>query len=379
MSLLAALALTCALFQAAPTSTIVLSGRVLEVSTGLPVAGAHVMAIPFQPSPSMQSPPTSTTDRNGRYHFDTLQSGHYRITVHKAGFALLDRSQPEIDVKEGVRLADVDVLLQKGAVIAGRVVDENGEPVVSASVTLLQHPRGRPDAPPLRGRGLFPVGTGAQTNDLGEFRLFSLAPGEYFVAAVADNPFGGSPVQRDTAAQPTYFPGAADRGAAQPIVVAAGQTISDVVIRLVTAPVFRVAGSAVGEDGQPVANAMVRLDAEQSGERFAFMGVRGHDARTDASGRFAINNVTSGTYTLVVTPGRVISAPSASRGRRTPGRSMAFGSTIVSGMVSGNVVTETSADGTTTEYRDDAATRVPVTVADADVRDLEIIVRRQHP
>jgi hypothetical protein len=48
---------------------------------------------------------------------------------------------------------------------------------------------------------------------------------------------------------------------------------------------------------------------------------------------------------------------------------------LVGGSISGGVTTEIT-DGTTTEYRDDTGTRMPVTVNQANVSGLEIIVRR---
>ena len=376
MPLLLSLALAAALVQPGSASTIVLSGRVLEADTGAPIAGAQVVAFPSEPRHSMQAPPTATTDANGRYQFDTLSSGRYHITVHKPGFAPLDRPQLEVEVKEGARHADVDVRLQKGAVITGRVLDESGEPVVSANVMILRRPRHAAVA--ARGDRLIPGGPSAQTNDLGEFRLFGLAPGDYYVGVVADSPFRVAPAQRDTASQLTYFPGTADRAAAQPITVAAGQTVGDIIIRMVTAPVFRVEGVAVDEEGRPVSNAVVRLDTGEVDERVMFMMSHQQQARTDAAGRFAVPNVTSGTYTLVVIPGRVISSPLIAQGGGSSGRSMSFGSSLgVGGTVSGSVMTETSGDGTTVEYRDDAATRVPITISDGHVTGIEIVVHRR--
>jgi G3E family GTPase len=48
---------------------------------------------------------------------------------------------------------------------------------------------------------------------------------------------------------------------------------------------------------------------------------------------------------------------------------------VVSGFVGGGVTTETI-NGMTTQYRDDAGTRVAVTVNDASVAGVEVAVRR---
>ena len=82
--------------------------------------------------------------------------------------------------------------LQKGGVIAGRVLDVNGEPMADARVMALR----RIDSNPAARGGVAPrlmpaPGQGQQTNDIGEFRVSGLAPGEYFIAASPRlSPFG---------------------------------------------------------------------------------------------------------------------------------------------------------------------------------------------
>ena len=74
-----------------------------------------------------------------------------------------------IEVRDGERLSGVNVVLPRGSVITGRVVDEFGEPVAEAFVSVMRYQflRGR--------RRLLPAGRGSQTNDLGQDP--SLRPG----------------------------------------------------------------------------------------------------------------------------------------------------------------------------------------------------------
>ena len=71
---------------------------------------------------------------------------------------------------------------------------------------------------------MIPAASAAQTNDLGEFRLFGLAPGEVYVQATSRPDFGRSASPRPTVPLATYFPGTADVVGAMPITLAAGQT-----------------------------------------------------------------------------------------------------------------------------------------------------------
>jgi len=224
---------------------------------------------------------------------------------------------------------------------------------------------------------LVPGGQGGQSNDLGEFRLFGLLSGEYIVQATPNHNFG-SQAPSATTRITTFYPGTSDPAAAQRISVGPGQTVGDIAMTMIEVPAFQVSGVVLTEAGRPVANAMVRLQVEEGGVRpFQMMG-SWHQSRTDASGRFTIDGVTSGTYTLLAVAPVVLSraAPPPS-GPAQSGGALSFGVSggFVSGSVGGGLTTETGPDGTTVHYADDTATRVPVTVNDANVSGLEVVVR----
>jgi protocatechuate 3,4-dioxygenase beta subunit len=375
MPLLIVLGLAGGLTQAAPVSTPQLgaiSGQVLEGGTLAPIAGAQVTLLPSGPRPVPEpfsdQLRTAVTDQSGRFRFEGVEPGRYGMGVHKTGFAdPIGPGLPEIDLGPGERRDAGAVMLQKGGVISGRVLDEAGEPLVSAGVMLMRRPKVPPGATLTRQDLLVPGGSSAQTNDIGEFRLFGLPPGEYYLQAFVHSEFGGAAAPRARTMFPTYFPDTSDPAAAQPVSVAAGQTASDVVIRMVGAPAFQVSGVVRDEAGTPVAHALVRLDGDDpSGGPAMFMTHR--QSRTDATGHFAINNVTNGAYTLLA-----IAPVLISRQDSAAGASMIWGSVSGSGVRGGAVMTETR-NGTTVQYRDDLATRVPITVNDGNVEGLEVVV-----
>ena len=65
--------------------------------------------------------------------------------------------------------------------ITGRILDEFGEPLADAQVAAMRYQNmgGR--------RRLMPAGRPAMTNDIGEFRLFAIPPGQYYLSATLRN------------------------------------------------------------------------------------------------------------------------------------------------------------------------------------------------
>jgi hypothetical protein len=387
MSLLIALSLASALVQSPVTSPgATVSGLVVEDGSQKPIAGAQVMLMPSGriAAPFQDRMRTAVTDGDGRYRFDGLEAGEYRVTVQKTGFARLDGLDAhKLTVTSGERREGLSFTLHRGAVIAGRVLDDAGEPLVDVQVMVLRKPPASLRAMSMEsGLPLMPAGQMAQTNDLGEFRVFGLLPhDEYFVRAMPRPDFGESIEPRPTTLLATFFPGTLDPGAAQPVTVGAGQTSGDVVIRMIAVPAFQVSGVVSDESGRPVMNAIVRLMSDEPARGSMFVGPRWSHSRTDKSGRFTINGVTNGSYTLLaIAPVVTSRGPRSSAGVTggSNGGSFTFSGGVAGGSVGGGVTTE-STNGTTTEYRDDNGTRMPITINQANVTGLEVVVRRPAP
>jgi Carboxypeptidase regulatory-like domain len=400
MSLLIALGLAGALVQSVAPPSAAVSGRVLEEGSRTPVKGAQLWLSPGEPGagamPLPHQPRTAVTDPDGRYAFEDVEAGRYNLTVQKPGFALPSGLlMQEVTVAAGERREDVIVLLQKGAAIAGRVLDDSGEPVVDVRVVAMQSPRGAPNERSIAHLPLGGQGHQDQTNDLGEYRLFGLPAGEYIVQAMPTPlPEFGAISGRATMIVPTYFPASPDPKAAQTISVGAGQIAGDITIRMVGVAAFQVSGVALDEARRPVANAMVRLMANERAADSPFTMAPWNQVRTDASGRFSIANVPSGTYTLMAIAPVVLQGPHIAMGGQGPHIAMggavmggpamggpgagSFGISggFVGGPGGGGITMETNGAGTF-QYVDDMATQVPITIDQESVTGLEIVVRSQ--
>jgi hypothetical protein len=294
---------------AEPVGTARISGRVTAADTGQPLRRATVSARPTRPPErgqrgGFQGPPraySTRTDDDGRFTITAVPVGDYRVTAHRAGYVDQGYGQsapttPDrvVAVADGAAVGPLDFRLQRGGVIAGRVVDEGGEPAERAQVRVVRAQR-------LGGQLRYvPAGQGDTTDDLGQYRIFGLAPGEYLVMAEPGDrrPFfmASQPIQGgDTDAIPTYGPGTANPAEATKVQVQAGAEAA-MDIQLVAAKVATIRGQVLTSKGEPLEGAFVRLQAQGA----AFIGGMGLGGPLMAGGRYEIASVPPGAYTLVV-------------------------------------------------------------------------------
>jgi hypothetical protein len=141
-------------------------------------------------------------------------------------------------------------------------------------------------------RRLVQVGVNDETDDTGSFRLYGLAPGEYYVSAV----MRANPLEQpgDTASfAPTYYPGTGNVNEAQRVMVGAGEEAS-IAFSLLPVRLVRVSGTVVSQSGE-VGGGMVQLASAVEGGDGTFAQLGGG---IQADGSFTIANVAPGSYIL---------------------------------------------------------------------------------
>ncbi len=278
--------------DAAPkVGTARIRGRVVAADTGEPLRKAQVRAM----SAELRESRLATTDRAGAYEFTELPAGRYQLMATKGSFVQLQYGQSRpfeagkpLEIGDGQTIEHVDFGLPRGALITGRVLDEFGEPATDVLVSALRYQfiLGR--------RQLVPAGRIGTTNDLGEYRIFGLPPGQYYVSATlrTANPLDVSTNDRSGYA-PTYYPGTPSVSEAQRLTVELGQMHSGLDVILAPARLARITGTVVDSEGKPLAGGMIML-VQASGA--AFMAFSGGQVKPDGS--FAIVNVAPGDYSL---------------------------------------------------------------------------------
>jgi len=178
--------------QPAPPPTALILGRVVDASSGRPIAGAIVTLIGGvvaqgfpSPGPGAGTQPRAMTNASGQFVFRKLPKGSFALTATKAGFAegAYGRRRPGASlatllVDAGQRVGDVVIPLWRHGSIAGTVVDEAGEPMIGVSLRAYLRRF-------LAGRRRLAQAATATTDDRGAYRFTGLLPGEYVVAFVA--------------------------------------------------------------------------------------------------------------------------------------------------------------------------------------------------
>jgi protocatechuate 3,4-dioxygenase beta subunit len=279
---------------AAPPGTATLRGHIFAADTGRPLRKALVRIF----APDIRENRTATTDENGAYEFKEVRAGRYTIFASKGSYVNISYGQQrQTDAPRPLEILDrqtverVDLALPRGAVVTGRVVDEFGEPApeIQIAAERYQFIQGQ--------RRLVPAGRTSSTNDIGEFRLFGIAPGQYYLTATWRNPNmsgpSGSPSDR-TAYAPLYFPGTVNPNEAQRISLSAGQELDNLVMVLKPIKALRVTGTVTDVEGKPVTPAMIMVSATNSGFGFSMTG----SASTRPDGTFTVNGLTPGSYTI---------------------------------------------------------------------------------
>jgi protocatechuate 3,4-dioxygenase beta subunit len=247
-------------FQVASTKGSI-EGQMVDAKTNAPVKRAAVtlQGYPMRGTRPGQPPPenvslTAETDASGHFAFRDLEAGNYSINGQRQGYVVAPyQGYPSVSVilGKGQLLKDLTVRLTPQAVITGKVLDEDGEVVQSAQVSILRRDELQWNV--RRGGGWQNYWGSAQTNDLGEYRIPSLAPGSYVVRAAWRNNMAGPrypnrplPSAPESIYVATHYPSEPDLNAAAAVTVEMGAEVRGIDIRLRKAKAVRLRGRVEG-------------------------------------------------------------------------------------------------------------------------------------
>ena len=290
--------------------TSVLRGWVTDAATGNPIRRAAVRAI----SQDGRSSGLATTDADGRFEIKDLFGGRYSLMVQKAGYVSMSYGQrrPEqqgtvLEITDGTVVDKIAFALPRGGVITGTVLDEFGDPVAGAMVSALRFRY-------MNGARRLMASGGASTDDRGVFRMYGLAPGEYYVSSVlrANQMMMAGPGTvvsgRADGYAPTFYPGTPNPSEASRVTVRAAQETTNISFALVSARMSRVSGRAVSSNNAPVVQGMVMMMPVDRSAMGPGSGMTTTITRADGS--FQLLGVAPGDYNLSIRP-RAAMSPDA--------------------------------------------------------------------
>jgi len=327
------------------------------ISQGAPLPNLPAGAVITSTGPNLPglgtAIPAVSTDSQGKFVVKDLDAGSYRVSAAANGFARQEYGQrvfgaqgTPITLAAGQALKDVGIRLTPAGYLNGRISDDLGRPAVGAAVQLV---RGSYDP---TGRKTFQSAGQTRTNDRGEYRIYWVTPGRYYLyAGSTQGPVrpieiggaGDSPNGVQESYAQLYYPGVIDIKDAAVIDVQPGAELNAIDFSLPRQRLYRIRGRVIeARTGQRPAAASMSLGSRSlTGGGFSSGLTSNYNA---SDGTFELRDVAPGNYTVaaqIQEPGQTAAPPIFPIG--TAARPFGATNVTVSGAdVEGIIVTITS-------------------------------------
>jgi protocatechuate 3,4-dioxygenase beta subunit len=330
----------------APAPKATIEGTVLRAGSGEPLAGAQITMVRAAGPTGAQllatGLPPAVTDRQGQFQLKNIDPGTYRMYATRNGYARQEYAQKSLSglgsvltITPGQSLKNVVFRLTPAATVTGRISSPDGEPMTGTTVLLL---RVAYDSTGKRTQR--PV-SAVRTDDRGEYRLYWITPGQYYVAVTpgrstldsqlaevasiafqyANQPgparsdarevFEAAALLNHNEVVPlkeystTYYPNSTDVNRAVLLDIKPGNEIGGININPVRQPLARIRGRLVDAAGQPQIGSVRLVFSDGEEVATVFSG-------SPAIGEFEFANVIPGTYYVRA----LLFAPAGARGAR---------------------------------------------------------------
>jgi hypothetical protein len=279
------MALAFLLIQSAelPPQTASISGIVVEAGTGKPIANATIQAIAKPSAPNLPPMPyTAKSSHDGTFSLTNLKPGDGLLGAMASGYVsavYVGSGTGRMVWAANQKFTNIRIELMPAGTIAGRIVNQQGEPMANTAVQAVRLSN-------QNGKRTWRVVESRPTNELGEYRLFWLDPGRYFIRTVQGDTVETSIstemrqlsinekldiqppalIRRlesdgtfsDEAVLPIYYPGTPEAAQAVPVEIRPGLT-ARIDFQSSRVPVHRVRGRITGGSVEGGGGSTVRL------------------------------------------------------------------------------------------------------------------------
>lgn len=339
LSLIAVVALQAAPQQALPqTGTGVIHGRVLQAGGTQPIDDAAIALITGTvagPGPGQRGggpgqavpPRVAVSDREGNFEFRDLPPGRYTAVAQRRGFSGPSIDSPDPSVSVAVangQTVRAEIFMTPTGVVRGRVRDASGQfaPNVQVEALVIAYRTGLPY--------LMPAIT-KTSDDRGEYRLYGIPPGDYYIGATPRPPSAIAARAGGDRSVKTFYPNAFDISRATKITIHGGEDIQNIDIAIQTPQMFKISGTVsttvpVAAPPQTAQGAFAVIQQNQNATVLLILSSRdlikpdgGNSGGTSVSvtgtapGPFEIPNVLPGSYDLVAVFNVNSAAPAIAR------------------------------------------------------------------
>src|SRR5215468_1336102 len=229
------------------------------------------------------------TDVNGAFSFSGLMPGQYQLAVTCDGF-VRQELRKNIVLGRGQQVGNIIFELDPAATATGRVLDTFGEPISNVMIDALRRTYD------VRGNPRLTHIAGALTDDRGEYRIFWLDPGNYFLYASSPPPPETSDSETPPPVAPTYYPDVNTPEDARTVRLELGRE-ARADFRLRQAAMWPVGGHTMnGLNGLPVAATVTLIQPGENPNSSRYHAQSLPSGRL--AGEFSMRDVPPGSYLL---------------------------------------------------------------------------------
>jgi 5-hydroxyisourate hydrolase-like protein (transthyretin family) len=288
--------------------------RRMQAFTSIPVDDIHEITVTPAGTTSVvyKSAPPVQTDERGRFSF-SVDPGSYRLSFSGAGYAKQDYGQRTgsgtgvpLTLTPGQTKTDIVMRMLPVGAVTGSIRDNTGQPAVGVPVQLFRFVYDE------TGKRTAQRVTYTRTNDLGEYRMFYLTPGRYYMSAGGSANSGadviflssGSIITSQQSRIPqvyalTYFPGVSRESDAAAVEVPPGTDLRGIDFFVSPQLTYKVRGRVVdSQTGQPPPRVSISMIVQNPDPSGIISTGGGNSNYKAADGSFEMQNVSEGAYVL---------------------------------------------------------------------------------